>query len=85
VGNFKIDSIKPLIRQYIAGLPTKDAEENWKDLGIRPPSGVVKKDILKGHDPKSNVFIRFHGKYSYDRMEKSSYQILIRRSEHFID
>jgi zinc protease len=69
VGNFKIDSIKPLIRQYIAGLPTKDAEENWKDLGIRPPSGVVKKDILKGHDPKSNVFIRFHGKYSYDRME----------------
>lgn len=69
VGNFKIDSIKPLINQYIASLPGKDAEETWKDLGIRPPSGVVKKDILKGYDPKSNVSIRFHGKYTYDRME----------------
>jgi zinc protease len=69
VGNFKIDSIKPLIKQYIASLPGKDAEETWKDLGVRPPSGVVKKDILKGNDPKSNVSIRFHGNYTYDRME----------------
>jgi zinc protease len=69
VGNFKIDSIKPLINQYIASLPGNDAEETWKDLGVRPPSGVVKKDIMKGNDPKSNVSIRFHGNYTYDRME----------------
>jgi zinc protease len=69
VGNFKIDSIKPFINQYIASLPGSDNKESWKDLGIRPPSGVVKKDILKGNDPKSNVSIRFHGDYKFDRME----------------
>jgi len=69
VGNFEIDSIKPLINQYIASLPGKDKKETWKDLGIRPPSGVVKKDFHKGTDPKSNVSIRFHGSYRYDRIE----------------
>jgi zinc protease len=69
VGNFRIDSIKPLIKQYIASLPGKDQKEKWNDLGIRPPSGVVKKDIRKGSDQKSNVSIRFHGEYRYDRIE----------------
>jgi len=69
VGNFKVDSIKPLIAQYIASLPGFDENESWKDLGIRPPDGVVKEDIHKGTDPKSNVSIRFHGKYTYDRKE----------------
>jgi len=67
VGNFKIDSIKPLITRYIASLPSTDQKETWKDLGIRPPTGVVKQDIHKGSDPKSNVSVRFHGNYKYDR------------------
>lgn len=67
VGNFKIDSIKPLLSQYIGSLPTGGKKETWKDLGIRPPSGIVKEEILKGTDPKSNVSIQFHGIYKYDR------------------
>ncbi len=69
VGNFKLDSIKPLINQYISSLPGNDQTESWNDLGIRPPSGVVKEDFHKGSDPKSNVSIRFHNKYKYDRTE----------------
>jgi zinc protease len=67
VGNFRIDSLKPMLTQYIGSLPSAGKKETWKDLGIRPPSGIVKKDILKGTDPKSNVSIQFHGVYKYDR------------------
>ncbi|MCK5368217.1 MAG: insulinase family protein, partial [Cyclobacteriaceae bacterium] len=67
VGNFRIDSIKPYLSQYIASLPSSDERESWKDLGIRRPSGAVKKDIKKGSDPKSSVSIRFHGTYKFDR------------------
>jgi zinc protease len=67
VGNFRVDSLKPLISQYIGSLPSTGKKETWKDLGIRPPSGIVKEDIFKGSDPKSNVTIQFHGVYKYDR------------------
>ncbi len=67
VGNFEVDSIKPLVNQYIASLPGTDLEESWEDLGIRPPEGIVKKDIFKGSDPKSTVTVRFHGNYEFDR------------------
>ena len=67
IGNFQLDSIKPLISKYIASLPSTGLTESWKDLGIRPPKGVVKKDIIKGTDPKSTVTMRFHGEYTFDR------------------
>lgn len=67
VGNFKVDSIKPYLNQYLASLPSSDNRETWKDLGVRPPSGIVKKDILKGNDPKSTVSLRFHGEFEFDR------------------
>lgn len=67
VGNFNVDSIRPMLTQYIASLPSSATKETWKDLGIRPPKGVVKKDIFKGTDPKSSVNIQFHGLFIYDR------------------
>lgn len=73
IGNFQVDSIKTLLNQYIASLPSTNEKETWKDLGIRPPEGVVRKDILKGSDPKSTVNIRFHGKYDFDR--KTNHQL----------
>ncbi len=73
VGNFNVDSIRQYLEKYIAILPSTDERETWKDLGIRAFQGVVKKDILKGSDPKSSVYIRFHGPYHYDR--KINHQI----------
>lgn len=67
VGNFEVDKIKPLIEQYIGGLPGIDRKENWKDLGIRPPEGVKEKDVYKGNDPKSLVYVYFHDDYDFDR------------------
>ena len=53
VGAFKEETIKPLLEKYIGSLPSKPQKENYKDLGIRPPSGMIDTVITRGSDPKS--------------------------------
>lgn len=66
VGN--IDTVKfyPLVEQYLASLPSKSLNENWRDLGIRKPDGVIEKTVLKGSEPKSIQYILFHGQMDYN-------------------
>lgn len=59
IGAFQIDSIKPLIAQYIGGLPVVKRSENFVDLGIRPPKGKSVNSVFKGNDPKSTAIINF--------------------------
>ncbi|MEO8484025.1 MAG: insulinase family protein [Acidobacteriota bacterium] len=66
VGSFTPDRIKPLVETYLASLPATRTQETWRDLGIRPPSGVVEKTIQKGLAPKSQVAIVFSGPFQYD-------------------
>lgn len=73
VGNFDVESIKPLLATYLGSLPNLDREESWTDLGIEAPKGVVKEDIMKGSDPKSYATIYYHGKTDYDALK--NYQL----------
>ncbi len=66
VGNIDFKTIKPLIEKYLGGLPIVERNETYKDLGITPPSGIVKKEVLKGSDPKSMVFMNLHGDFEYN-------------------
>ncbi|HEX8376994.1 MAG TPA: insulinase family protein [Pedobacter sp.] len=66
VGSFKIDEIKPLLEQYLGSLPTKAQKENFKDLGIIPPTGKINKFVYKGQEPKATVRIVFSGDYNYN-------------------
>jgi zinc protease len=50
----------------LASLPNTGRQETWKDLGIRPPKGMVDKVINKGTDPKSSVNITFTGDAEYN-------------------
>jgi len=59
VGSFKIDSIIPLIEEYLATLPSKKVKETYKDLGIRSPQQKIEKTFNKGTEPKSYVFSYF--------------------------
>ena len=59
VGNFDVEGIKPYLTQYLGSLPNLDRNENWKDVGVRPPSGMVKETVYKGTDPKSTVIMSF--------------------------
>lgn len=60
VGNFEIDKIKPLLETYLGSLPSKNQPENFQDLGVRPPVGIVEREFRKGKDPKSSVTISFN-------------------------
>ncbi|MBI4852949.1 MAG: insulinase family protein [Acidobacteria bacterium] len=59
VGNIDIEKAKPLLELYLGSLPVKEGNETFKDLGIRPPTGIVEKEVKKGKDPKSQVTIVF--------------------------
>lgn len=76
VGNFEPEKIKPLVEKYLGNLPNKKRVEAWKDLGIRPPTGLVEKTIRKGVDQKSLVQITFTGPTKYDRNEATAIQAL---------
>ncbi|MEQ9438653.1 MAG: insulinase family protein [Cyclobacteriaceae bacterium] len=77
VGNFEVEEIKPLLAQYLGSLPSTDRKESWKDVGVRPPAGVVDKEVHKGTDPKSMVSITFTGDFEYDREEAYQLQALV--------
>lgn len=66
VGSFTVDQIRPLVETYLASLPATRSNESWRDLGIRPPTGIVEKTVEKGIAPKSEVSIVFSGPMQYD-------------------
>ncbi len=69
VGNFEVEKIKPMLETYLGSLPSKGITEQWKDMGMRPPKGMVKKDIRKGTEPQSSVRLIFTGEAEYDSKE----------------
>ncbi|KXX66529.1 pitrilysin family protein [Flammeovirga sp. SJP92] len=75
VGSFEVDSLKPLLDQYIGSLPSKTIEKRYKDHGIRPPVG---KSIVvdKNTADKTKVILRFTGKYPSTQKERIAIQLL---------
>jgi zinc protease len=65
VGNFTIDGIRPLVASYLGALPATDREETWRDLGMVPPKGVVKKTVRRGIEEKGQVGIVFTGPFEW--------------------
>ena len=66
VGNFKFDEMKNMINKYIANLPGLNSKEKFKDLGIKPPKGQVKKQVKKGIEKQSSVNIVLTGDFDYN-------------------
>ncbi|HEY8469854.1 MAG TPA: insulinase family protein [Longimicrobiales bacterium] len=65
VGQFDLDSIRPLVERYIGGLPPGQSNRGWRDNGVRPPSGVVEKVFRFGREPRARIAIVFHGPYTH--------------------
>lgn len=76
VGSFKVEEIKPLIEQYLGALPNINRVETAKDLGIKPPSGKIVKNVYKGQEPKATVRLVFSGNYSYNEDTNNQLQAL---------
>ena len=64
-GDFDVDELKPLILTYVGSLPSTGRKETWRDIGVRPPRGVVKKVIRKGIEPQAEVAIVFTGPFEW--------------------
>ena len=69
-GSFEVQSIKPLVEQYIAALPSIRRNETWKDVGVTPPKGVVSKTVRKGIEPKSQASVVFTGPIVFEPAER---------------
>jgi zinc protease len=70
VGSFDVPTIKPLVERYIASLPSLNRKESARDVGIHPPEGIVRRQVRKGIDPKSQVSIVFSGTFQNDEMHR---------------
>jgi len=77
VGSFEVDKIKPLLETYLASLPAQPVVANYRDLGIRPVAGVVKKDVRVGSEPKSSVTLTFTGASKYSLAENMRFHMML--------
>jgi zinc protease len=78
VGSFDIEQVKPLMATYLGSLPsTKGNTTGFKDLGIRPVKGVVKKEIRKGKEEQSLISIAFTGEAAFLPEEQLKLQALL--------
>jgi zinc protease len=70
VGNLDPDSLRPLVETYLGGLPSVDRVETWRDVGIRYPSGVIRKTVHRGVEPRSQTALVFTGTWEYGRRDQ---------------
>jgi zinc protease len=77
VGSFDLGKMKELAATYLGSLPSAGPTPTFKDLGVRPVKGVVKKEIKKGTEPKSFVQLIFTGDAPYSDEANLAMQELI--------
>ncbi|HMG90395.1 MAG TPA: insulinase family protein [Chryseolinea sp.] len=76
VGKFEMATIKPLIATYLGSLPSTQQKSSFKDVGLRPVKGVVKKEIKKGTEPKSYIRMFWNGEAPFSDAEQLKVQAL---------
>lgn len=66
IGDIQQDSLKPLLKKYVASIPTNNHTEQWQDNSVPWLSHTIDKDIpLKMEDPKSTVKIGYKADFKY--------------------
>ena len=59
------------MERYLGALPSTGRKETWRDVGVRPPTGVVRRTVRRGMEPKSRTAIIFSGPAVADRRTSS--------------
>ena len=77
VGKFDMAALKTLSETYLGSLPSTGAASNFRDVGLRPVKGVVKKEVYRGKDPKSFIAMRFTGDATYSEAEQLKVTMLV--------
>ncbi len=77
VGSFDLKAAGNLAATYLGSLPSAGSAGTFKDLGIRPVKGVVKKEVYRGTEPKSYISLNFTGETTYTQEAALHLQALI--------
>lgn len=70
VGRVDAEALRPLVAQWLGGLPTTGRDDLWRDLGMRRPDGVVEREVFRGIEPRSQTTIILHGPMEDSRAER---------------
>lgn len=73
VGNFKVETLKPLLEKYLGSLPATQRKENFVDRNIYPLRGKVTKTVYRGKEDKATVRMVFSGDMEYS--DSNRYQL----------
>ncbi|MEO7038901.1 MAG: insulinase family protein [Gemmatimonadaceae bacterium] len=65
VGTIDTTKLKPLVEEWIGGLPSTHAAEKWKDVGMSYPSGIITREVKRGIEPKAQTAIVFTGPFDF--------------------
>ncbi len=76
VGSFEPQDVRPLVEQYVATLPATERDEAGRDVGMRPPEGVIEKVIRRGVEPRSQVGIVFSGDMPWSMASRRALNML---------
>ena len=65
VGSLDLPTLQPLVERYLGGLPSLYRQERAKDVGIRPPKGIVEKTVTtkSGFMPSGVFTLAFTGPF----------------------
>ena len=69
VGAFEWDSLRSLSETYLASLPTTGRVEQWRDVGVDPPSGLEDHVVRSGIEPRSRTRLYFAGDLEWNNQE----------------
>jgi zinc protease len=67
VGNIDVKTLRPLVEEYLASLPSSNQHTTWRDVGMHPPKGVIVKNVYSGTEPKSVVSMIYTGHKQFSR------------------
>lgn len=76
VGSIDTTKLKPLVQRYLGGLPAAGKPEHWRDVGVTFPTGVIKKTVYRGVEPKAETRLIFTGPFDYSRENRYAMQSL---------
>jgi zinc protease len=77
VGSFDVQKMKDLAATYLGSLPSAPAPTQYRDLGIRTVRGVVKKEVKRGKEAKSQVTTIYSGEAPWSEDAALRLQALI--------
>jgi zinc protease len=76
VGSFDPEGVRPLVERYLASLPGRGREDAWRDVGIEPPDGIVRRTVRRGMEDRARTRIVFSGPVDFSRETVSALRSL---------